>query len=167
MRYGGFCKLVIAIDPMLPGRSDVKDFPKGGTARDRQTLYKAHPADQKKIDLFNSNTKFLRENDHLRFVQGCSSWQDVHQHVGTIAEEAGGIDILVIDGCHHPYEMVWEDFVIYFPMVNDGGLIIFDDIYESCIRQAYDEAKEFVSGVHEEWKLENEKELQEIGVLRK
>lgn len=171
-RYGGFCKFVIAIDPMVSGRPDIRwSDEEGSTSVDKKTFYTHHPIDQKKLDKFWSNVSHLNDRElcgeRIRLIQGCSLWKGVLDPVRDLMEEKGGIDILLIDGCHHPFEAVWADFDTYFPMVNDGGFIIFDDIYETCIREVYDRAKGFTSEVHEEWLGNKDHGLQEIGVLRK
>lgn len=126
MRYAGFCERVICIDPMVSERPDIFS-----------TKFENKPPDQKKIDDFTRrNCEFPVE-----LIVGCSLWAET---LATLSTKLAGekIDILVIDGCHHPFEAVWGDFETYYPLVRKDGYIVFDDLYEDCIIQAYNLAQE-------------------------
>jgi len=126
MRYAGFCEKVICIDPMVSERPDIFS-----------TKFEDRPADPDKIDDFNRRTFEFP----VELIIGCSLWPET---IKALHAKLGGqkIDILVIDGCHHPFEAVWGDFEAYYPLVNKGGYVVFDDLYEDCILQAYNLAQE-------------------------
>lgn len=126
MRFAGFTKRTICVDPMVGGRPDV----------DSRTKSEMTP-DSNKILEFKKRTQEFP----VQLVRGCSLWPETIQEV---KNALGGekVDVLVIDGCHHPFEAVWGDFEAYYPLVSKGGYVVFDDLYEDCIQQAFDLAKE-------------------------
>jgi hypothetical protein len=127
MRYAGFTELVVAVDPMLPGRPDVWS---ANPSDDFKTF------DQAKVDVFMARNREFP----VRLVIGCSLWSETYQAVQS-ALEGKRIDVLLIDGCHHPYEAVRGDFDLYYPLVSKGGYVVLDDTYEECIQRVVDEAK--------------------------
>ena len=150
-RYAGQAKKVIAIDAMVSGRPDLFGVPPGRTR-----------VDESKLREFRRQTgKF----ENVELVIGCSSWPATIDCVRAVLGDEQ-VDVLVIDGCHHPFDAVWNDFVLYRDMVSSDGFVIFDDVYEACILQAAEKA--IASGqfeLHERWKwTEN---LQEIMALRR
>lgn len=152
MRFAGLCERVICIDPMVSGRPDID-------SRQRSEL----KADDHKMADFSRNTNGMP----VELVRGCSLWQETIDDVKRrLAGEVA--DILVIDGCHHPFEAVWGDFEAYDPLIRKGGFVIFDDLYEDCILQAYQKAiDDRGMTIHERWKCAEPGVLQEVGALRK
>jgi cephalosporin hydroxylase len=127
-RYAGFCSKVICVDPMVADRPDIDSRKRGDVVQDLSP-------NQDKINLFRRRT----QDFPIELVVGCSMWPDV---IESVERHLAGrqADILVIDGCHHPFEAVWGDFDLYYRFVKKGGYIIFDDLYEECILQAYEKA---------------------------
>ena len=68
--------------------------------------------------------KFNINGYDYRIFKGSSHSREVHNRVSSYFVE--GIDILFIDGDHRR-KAVLSDFEMYFPLVNPGGYIIFDD----------------------------------------
>lgn len=151
MRYAGFSGLTICVDPMVEGRPDL--VPGNAT-----------PIDEKKLDIFFRRTQEF----NVRLVTGISQEQktldSVKQFLGDLE-----VDILVIDGCHHPLSAVQMDFDMYYPLVKVGGMVIFDDLYETeDILPAYQRAiDEFGMIEHERWRWNKPNTLQEVAALRK
>lgn len=163
MRYAGFCRLVIGVDTMQSGRPDVVSYEKEEMKTDeaRVNLFFAHVRDLSKGQPNETG------DDIVRLVIGSSSWKETLEQVERLL---GGskIDILVIDGVHHPVEAVRRDFVMYEPLVRPGGFVIFDDIYEEDCLTPYREALE--TGRYDEierWRSSAPDTLQECGLLRK
>jgi cephalosporin hydroxylase len=152
MRYAGFCEKVVCVDPMTTGRPDIFSKSKTDIA-----------ADEKKMNIFKSRTSEFP----VDLVVGCSLWQDT---LDAVAKSLNGrkVDVLVIDGCHHPFEAVWGDFEAYYPFVAAGGFIVFDDLYEDCILQAYEKAKTDKHMIEfDRWGVRKSDILQEVGALIK
>lgn len=86
------------------------------------------------FDLFNQkmNAEFIRRDSHKKQTR------QIVQHI--ISEDK--IDFLFIDG-DHSYKGVKQDFEMYSPLVQDGGLIAFHDIVPG--------PKQFVGGVPKFW----------------
>ena len=75
--------------------------------------------------LANQNVqKFNIHNYDAKILKGSSYSQKMHSKVKE--EFPNGIDLLFIDG-DHSYKGVSKDFDLYFPLVNKGGFIVFDD----------------------------------------
>lgn len=152
-RYAGFCEKVICVDPMVGGRPDI--FSKSET--DNLQVDSAKLADFKR-----------RTQDFpVELVIGASLWKKT---IDEVEKKLSGakVDILVVDGCHHPFEAVWADFVEYFKFVSKDGFVIFDDLYEDCILQAYDKAqKDYDLVEHERWSVRKPNILQDVGALRR
>ena len=152
-RYAGFCDMVIAVDAMMGGRPDIYEKVESGKE-----------IDTGKRDTFLAHTKSI---PGVQLVTGCSLWPSVKAKV---EEHLSGrkLDILVIDGCHHPFEAVWDDFTTYQGFVRSGGFIVFDDLYEECILKAYNKARdEFGLVEHERWTSKESNVKQDCGALRK
>lgn len=153
-RYGGFCERVICVDPMVQGRPDIF------SSDQNDTFFK--PDDSKIADFKRRTGDYT-----VDLVIGCSLWKNV---IDEVERRLNGskVDILVIDGCHHPFEAVWGDFQAYLKFVSDDGFVIFDDLYEECIIQAYDKAQTECGFVeHERWSVRNDHILQDVGALRR
>jgi len=151
MRYAGFCERVICVDPMVEGRPDVFSTNRVGI----------HVSSHGKIDEFKRRTREFP----VELIVGCSLWPDV---IDQVRNSLGGdrVDVLIIDGCHHPFEAVWGDFVAYYPFVSQGGFVIFDDLYEECIFKAYQKAQEELGMVeHERWSVRRSNIFQDVGSL--
>ena len=75
--------------------------------------------------LANDNAKLFNINNHeFKILKGNSHDNII---IKTVKEYfPNGIDLLFIDG-DHSYNGVKSDFINYFPLVNSGGFIIFDD----------------------------------------
>ena len=75
--------------------------------------------------LVDNNVKLFNKNNYeCKVVKGNSKDSKILNIVKTYFNE--GIDLLFIDG-DHTYEGVKGDFELYFPLVNSGGYIVFDD----------------------------------------
>ena len=154
MRFAPFARKVICIDPMVSGRPDI-------VSKNLELM----PVDREKIETFNTLVRHI--NTPIGLVIGCSLWPE------TIAEVKKAIDkeeadILVIDGCHHPFEAVWADFEAYSPFVRSGGYVIFDDTYEECIEQCVQKAiSELGYVLVERYSRVEPGMLQEVVTLRK
>lgn len=151
-RYAGFCGKVIGVDMMASGRPDIVSYYK-----------EPSEVDESKLESFKNRTRELP----VDLVIGSSAWEETVQQV---KEKLGGkkADVLVVDGCHHPFEAVWKDFTLYQPLVSENGYIIFDDLYEECIEQAYRKAiDEFDYEEVDRFKIHTDSCLQDTGLLRK
>jgi hypothetical protein len=152
MRYAGFCNAVLCIDPMVSDRPDI----------DSREPFCYEP-DSTKVEIFKRRVIGF---NNTSLIIGCSLWP------GTIAmakSALGGrsVDVLIIDGCHHPFEAVWGDFETYYSLVSKGGFVIFDDLYEDCILQAYELAALSKSmRKHDRWSSPAPL-LQDVGSLEK
>lgn len=153
MRFAGFADRVICIDPMVEGRPDI--------------------IGNVKTDLYPDNGKlsdFIRRTgdfQNVELIMGCSLWPET---INDVAARLAGrkIDVLVIDGCHHPFDAVWSDFVEYYPMVGKGGYVIFDDLYEECIKQAYEKARdEHMMIEHDRFSILTHLCMQDVASLKK
>lgn len=152
MRFAGFAARVICIDPMVNGRPDID-----GNIRENL------PVDIDKIRLFRHRTMDF----DLSLVVGCSIWPETVAEVNRLLQGAK-IDVLIIDGCHHPFEAVYADFETYYPMVTCGGYVIFDDLYEECIQQAYDKARDDHKMIeHDRFAIKRSDCLQDTASLKK
>lgn len=153
-RIAGFCSKLIGIDAMVNGRPDIVSDQK----QDMQL-------DQAKIDEFKLNTRNLP----VDLIIGCSCWPDVVERVTDLVwgATADGADLLIVDGCHHPFEAVWKDFELYSPLVRPGGYVIFDDLYEECIEQAHQKAISQGYVQVDRWGVKTPHILQEVGLLKK
>lgn len=99
---------IISCDLFLNGASIANDC----KIRDIEKL-----ANQNK-DKFNTNKydcKIFKGNSH-----------DIKMKNKVTSEFGDGIDLLFIDGDHRRNAVI-ADFEMYFPMVNSGGYIVFDD----------------------------------------
>lgn len=156
MRYAGFCSSVIAVDAMAPGRPDLV-----GTAQDNEII-----PDQAKIAEFKRRTAdfpvdlvvvLSLDPRTIEEVRGILLWGS-----------SPTVDILVIDGCHHPFEAVWADFEAYIGFVRPGGFVIFDDLYEECIERCRLKAiDELGFSQVSRWGVSSESILQDVAALRK
>lgn len=150
MRYAGFCEKVICVDPMVSQRPDID-------SRVKETF----AADEEKVAAFKRRTSEF----NVQLIMGCSLWDETLASVKQALGKSKA-DILVIDGCHHPYEAVIGDFNAYYDFVNVGGYIIFDDLYEDCILKAYDEAA-LKMEKWDRWGIKEKHCLQECASLKK
>jgi cephalosporin hydroxylase len=152
MRYGGFCRKVICIDPMVNGRPDI----------DSRTAEKLN------VDIDKLNTLRRRVQDFdVSVIIGCSLWDEAFNKLKELLKDET-IDILVVDGCHHPFEAVWNDYEKYSPLVTTGGYVIFDDTYEECIQQVVDKVLETGNyEKHDFFSIRKPDILQEVVALKK
>ena len=75
--------------------------------------------------LANKNIqKFNKNNYECKILRGNSSSTEIYNKVAK--EFVNGIDLLFIDGDHRRQGVI-SDFEKYFPLVNIGGYIVFDD----------------------------------------
>ena len=156
MRFAGFTQLTICVDPMVSidgnARPDVMS-----------PSFEDMPPDQEKITMFKRRTREFP----VELVMGCSLWEETLASVDKIL--AGRkVDVLIVDGCHHPFEAVWADLIAYYPLVRQYGYIILDDLYEDCIQQVYDQSIE--NGLlepHDRWSIKTTQILQDCAALRK
>jgi len=68
--------------------------------------------------------KFNTHNNDCTIIKGNSQDKNTIKRVKELAPE--GIDLLFIDGDHSKNGVI-KDFELYLPLVNSGGIIIFDD----------------------------------------
>lgn len=151
IRFAGFCERVISIDTMLEGRPDV-------------TGVESPEPDFGRVDAFINRMHGFP----VELVVGASLDPKTIKIVRDLLEGAL-VDILVIDGCHHPFEAVWGDFETYYPFVKKGGFVVFDDLYElEDILPAYERARdEYKMQEFERWRWSRPNTLQECGALIK
>jgi cephalosporin hydroxylase len=99
--------------------------------RCRRPLYKSFEENQQTIHL-------LRANSHTDTT------------VRAVKEILNGaqLDLLFIDG-DHTYDGVKEDFVLYSPLVRDGGLIAFHDIVKFPPKAIHEEVSRFWSEIRD------------------
>jgi cephalosporin hydroxylase len=133
MRYAGFCSHVIAIDAMAQGRPDLVRLTDESIDVQHVGTVSNIVQDGDKLAEFQRRTKDLP----VELVIGLSTDRSTVDQVAGLLTWApdSQVDILVIDGCHHPFEAVWADFEAYVGFVRPGGFVIFDDLYEDCIEQ--------------------------------
>ena len=75
--------------------------------------------------------KFNRHGHDVRVVRGRSTDQGTIQEVKSYFSD--GIDLLFIDG-DHSYKGIVSDFDAYFPLLNEGAYIVFDDYLPFKVR---------------------------------
>lgn len=104
-----------------------------------------------------SNEKFLEEiTSNTHFIRGNSHNKETEEKLKN-ALNGNKIDLLFIDG-DHSYEGVKDDFNRYNRYMNQGGKILFHDIYQSeGVNQLWQEIKE---------KYETEEFKQELGIVK-
>lgn len=152
-RFAGFTNMTICVDPMVGGRPDIVSLEKDDWITE----------DKSTMELFKRRV----QDFPVTLVKGCSLWKETLAEVGRILGNQKA-DILVIDGCHHPFEAVWGDFEAYYPFVRKGGFVVFDDLYEECIEQAFDKARsDHKMELVERWGVRRPDILQECAALRK
>lgn len=170
MRYAGFCNRVVAIDAMMTGRPDIVRNEDGtldvqgvGVIGESEYI-----TDSVKWSAFVDRTKDLP----VDLVVGLSTDPETIEKTRDALSwytKDGLADIIVIDGCHHPFEAVWADIEAYLPFLRVGGFMIIDDLYEDCILQCWDKAKADL-GMEEldRWRVDIPGTiLQECGALRR
>ena len=75
--------------------------------------------------LANDNASALNKNNYeFIILKDNSTLPDTKEKVKQLLPE--GIDLLFIDGDHH-YKTILIEFNLYYPLVNKGGYIVFDD----------------------------------------
>lgn len=107
-------------------------------------LHSEYPSDYMSVDLFqvggtiasdcnihnvqelatNNAIKYNTHDHNVKIIRGNSHSLETFNHVKDFLPN--GIDLLFIDGDHN-YDAVVKDFNLYYPLVNPGGFIIFDD----------------------------------------
>lgn len=110
--------------------------------------------------------KFVRNGKSLFLIRQNSHLPQTLKVVRDILQ-GHELDFLFIDG-DHSYEGVREDFMMYSPLVREGGLIAFHDIAESGgsreVNRLWEELKPNYQ--HEEFIHEKGSKAMGIGVLR-
>lgn len=170
-RYAGFCRQTVAVDAMLLGRPDIVPLPDGRFklsehGQDRIVSAEEMGTDPEKIQDFKRRTEGLK----VDLVVGLSTDPRVVEEVrGALIWGGDGLaDIVVIDGCHHPFDAVWADVELYHQFVRPGGFMVLDDLYEDCIEQAYQLAIERFGYVpFDRWRVARPEILQEAAALRR
>ncbi|MHA2046056.1 MAG: class I SAM-dependent methyltransferase [Candidatus Thorarchaeota archaeon] len=158
-RYGGFCEHVICVDPMISGRPDIESYEEDWLTENAG-----------KVKRFEDNTSHIRDN--VTLIKACSAWPSTVESV-VKALDGREIDILLIDGVHHPFEAVWKDFELYYPFVRSGGFVVLDDLYEKCILEVWNKAQKDLGFIpHDRKALKGKFRkwpdiLQDTGALRK
>jgi len=77
--------------------------------------------------LANDNaTLFNKNNYSFKILKANSNSPKTKQKIQELLPQ--GIDLFFIDG-NHNYKPVRKDFNLYFPLVNSGGYIVFDDYH--------------------------------------
>jgi cephalosporin hydroxylase len=152
MRYAGFTQATICVDPMVSGRPDIVSL-----------ALEDMPEDKEKIDLFHRRN----QDFPVQLVIGASLWKESFAAVTRILD-GHKVDILIVDGCHHPFEAVWGDFALYYPLVSKNGYVVFDDLYEDCILEAYEKAALDHNMIkHDRWSINTPHILQDAASLKK
>jgi len=110
--------------------------------------------------------KFVRNGKSLFLLRQDSHLPETERVVRDILK-GGQLDFLFIDG-DHTYEGVRADFMMYSPLVRDGGLIAFHDVAESGgsreVHRLWEELKPNYK--HEEFIHKTGSGAMGIGVLR-
>jgi SAM-dependent methyltransferase len=168
-RYAGFCGKTVAVDAMLKGRPDIEVLADGKILVQEVGVMARSQADrdQDKIDAFLRRTEGL----NVDLVIGFSTDADVVNQVADSLIWGPGddlADIVIIDGCHHPFEAVWKDVEIYRQFVRPGGFLILDDLYEECILQVLERAVTELGYVQfDRWSVKRPDILQDCAALRR
>lgn len=99
---------IVSCDLFLRGKSIANDC-------DIVDIEKLSNDNMNKFNINNYDCKIFRGNSHSK---------DMFDNIKN--EFKNGIDLLFIDGDHRRKAVI-SDFNMYFPMVNSGGYIVFDD----------------------------------------
>jgi predicted O-methyltransferase YrrM len=83
-------------------------------------------------------------NNKFVYLQGNSHNQET---VEELKKNIDGIDILFIDG-DHSFEGVINDYKLYYPLVKDGGYIVFDDYADYRYSPEVKNAVDFIVETH-------------------
>jgi len=102
--------------------------------------------------------QFNQHNYEIHILKGNSTSSRIINQIKDIAET--GIDLLFIDG-DHQYDGVMKDFENMFPLVNKGGIIIFDDYLPYKINNKERGCPKAVNDIVNKYK----KEINVIGLL--
>ncbi len=76
------------------------------------------------------NVMLFKENNRFAGVLGDSHSGSTLGQVKTLLPDGEGVDLLFIDG-DHTLEGVTQDWEMYSPLVNPGGVILFHDINDT------------------------------------
>lgn len=122
--------ITVCVDPMYNWVPDVKD----DADADPNLI------DQNKVFTWKENTKDFA--DKVELVIANSYF--VHQKP-EYEERFKDTDILIVDGCHHPSDLVLKDYTNFRRFLKDEHFVIFDDVHEGDVAKARDDAvKEMV-----------------------
>ena len=101
---------------------------------------------------------FARDSQKVHLLRMSSHFPETLKKARRILQ-GNKLDFLFIDG-DHSYEGVKKDFEMYYPLVSDGGLVAFHDIYtyrdKGCSKYWQEIKSEY-----------NFKEIGNIGVIEK
>lgn len=117
----------VCVDPMYNWVPDVKDDAD------------ADPAliDQEKVNTWKKNTSEFADKVNLviansYFVCNKPEYDQLFY----------GADILIVDGCHHPSDLVLKDYTNFRKFLKDEHFVIFDDVNENDVAVARNKAIE-------------------------
>ena len=109
--------------------------------------------------LANDNAKKFNTNNYdFKLLKGNSSKKNTIEFVKKYFSE--GIDLLFIDG-DHSFNGIINDFKNYFPLVNKGGYIIFDDYLPYKFNNKEREAPKAINNIVKE----NKDKIIDIGLI--
>ena len=96
--------------------------------------------------LANDNARLFNKNNYsFKILKANSNSPSTKHKVQKLLPQ--GIDLFFIDGNHH-YKPVRKDFDLYFPLVNSGGYIVFDDYHlRGCGRAINDTTKQYADKI--------------------
>jgi predicted O-methyltransferase YrrM len=126
-RYSGADRLV-CIDTMYDWVPDVRDDEGFDPSR----------VDQRKLDTWRQNLDEAGLSDRTELVIANSYEAFDDQGVTKMLE---GSDVLVIDGCHAPMELVLKDYQNYKKFMNNPHYVVWDDVNKGPVREAADSAE--------------------------
>lgn len=121
IEYAGFDRL-LCVDPMYDWVPDVRPDERYDTSK----------TDERKLAQWLENASKVK--NAILFV-GLS--QETCHDEG-FCELAKGADVLVIDGCHHPWRAVADDYWSYAGLLADEHYVVFDDVHDEDPRLAFE-----------------------------
>jgi hypothetical protein len=119
--YGALGR-VLCVDPMYDWVPDV-----GHDER-----YDASKTDERKLADWLQNA-----STHKNAILFVGTSQEVRLDP-TFREMAAGADVIIIDGCHHPWRAVAEDYWWHEELMADEHYVVFDDVHDADPKLAFD-----------------------------
>jgi predicted O-methyltransferase YrrM len=89
---------------------------------------------------FTDKVKYYKNTPYEKYIVEIMGDTHDPNFIESVKNEVGLVDLLFIDG-DHSYEGVKKDFYTYFPLLKQGGCVMFHDITDSPVHR---ERKVFV-----------------------